>query len=766
MEKNKNIELGSSSLVEKKIAELKRGKRLVTKVNLFSGDEDDEFKVILGSGETIGIFKTWAVPVIPFLESNQEVSLLDWEVVEEWENKMKGSPVLAWEELEKWRNISELSDRRLFKIFSERKLPEDKNERLTELFWRLKIAFAFAAPFYHIEAMVGDGNETPGNPFSGDQDSDTQGGFLDMAGMLLPSALGDLVHANKLDWNNLNWNTIETETSNIRDLDKLAILMRVARKAGTTIEQVVFAANALEWIPVSVGGKKGDLEERDAVNQLLKVDGFPKELSLASIARDMNGLIRFLNWTTIEKDQENFDKSAGWKYAAVCETSNQIIAELADASQIVPGHRKEFLEKILPQLSNLDASSARGRFALWMFENNWIEKQLLKTVAESENRMVAEIAAKMVEMELNETTIPLGESNNRFLVGGKAAGLYEAIKIFGKELVGDGVVVTSEALNNWMAKDSNIAEQISTLNKTVNIEDKIWISNEITKKIQRLEFPKSISERVLMSVSGDRLAVRSSSFDEDTLVNGTAAGIYESEVGVKRADLGIAIKKVLCSFFSEKAVSYRHLHGLSDEPVFAVLIHVFDQGAGGVVFSKGNGDDWTIFTGETPGNVVGGHRRFDMVEKNDGEIIAELTNGWMKQDTIELFGDLSVLAEHVLGGRTDMEFLENQKGSRILQLRMLNSKSERNEVHKEDPKKWFKVSNLQDLGALEIKESAVGLMLDDKINIDQFQGELFRCLVRNKDKISAINLSHRIPRTSHFANICLNLGIKLVFRND
>jgi len=766
MEKIRKLENRSSVELSEKLADLDSRKSLVKKVNLFSNDENDEFKVLLSNGKKIGIFKTWAVPAIPLLESGMGAADATWDVVEQWKKELEKKPILAWETMEKWRSRSEIFDRRLLAIFNERVLPENKEERIAELFLRLKIAFAFAAPFYHIEAMVGDGNNTPGNPFAGDLGKEESGGFLDMAGMLLPSALGDMVSSDKLNWNDLNWSKVENQIASNTSLEKMAMLMRVARMAGVKTEEVLFAANALEWIPVSVGGKKGDLVESEATKQLLESDVRTRKINIGTVARDMNGLVRFLNWTPLIKNEVNFSEAAWWKYSAACETSNQIISELLDGSLIAENHREEFVNTVLPQLRNLDASSARGRFALWMFENGWFDGGVVKTINSKERKTDTEMMSRMIELENTESVINLGESNNRFLVGGKAAGLLEAAEIFGKEFVGDGVVITSEAVSKWLVENPTLASLMRELNKESNVENKLEVAGEIRSIIKGLSFPETIADEVRRRIKSESLAVRSSSFDEDTLVNGSAAGIYESETDVDREDLGKKIVNVISSFFSEKAVSYRHLHNLSDDPAFAVLIHEFLPGAGGVVFSKGDGDGWSVFTGGTPGDVVGGDNNFDKVEKVKGKLSSELKHGWVDKNVMETIGSMAVLAETVLGGMTDMEFVVSEKGLRILQLRMLNSAEEKGVKVKANPKKWFPLAGIDNLGTVVFAESSVGLIIGEDVNIEQFQGELFRCLVKNKDRVSAVSLAHKIPRTSHFANICLNLGIKLIFRDE
>jgi len=747
------------------LADLEARKSLVTKVNLFSDDDNDEFKVKLQNGKNVGIFKTWAVPIIPIWEGNELKTEIKWAEIESWKNRLQQNPVLAWEIMEKWRGQTESWDRRLLSIFNERELPQNKTERVAELFWRLKTAFAFAAPFYHIEAMVGDGNDTPGNPFSGDLGRETSGGFLDMAGMLLPSALGKMVKAERLNWNGLSWSEIEKDVSSNTDINKLAITLRVARKAGIKVEEVLFAANALEWIPVSVGGKKDDLPEVEAIKQLLVSDLSPN-ISMGTVARDMNGLIRFLNWTPLIKNDVNFSEAAWWKYAAACETSNQIISELSDGSLIDPSHQKEFLTVILPQLKNLDASSARGRFALWMFENGWFGNNLVQKIQRSETKIASEMMQRMAEKENEEAVLRLGESNNRFLVGGKAAGLFEAMEIFGRQFVGEGLVVTSEAVNKWLKSNGVLNNKINQLDKEKEVSRKLKIAAEIRSEISRMTFTNEVVARLKNDLEGRSFAIRSSSFDEDTLVNGSAAGIYESELKVPKEDFGVKLAKVVSSFFSEKAISYRHLHGLSDKPTFAMVVQEYSPGSGGVVFSKGDGNGWSVFTGETPGDIVSGNEKFDRTECDGSKISKEINHGWVQQEAVEMVGEMAILAEKILGGMTDMEFVVSERGIKILQLRMLNKAEERGKKPKERPKKWFTLINLDGLGSVVFKETSVGIVVDEKINIDQFQGELFRCLVKNKDKVSVVSLPRKIPRTSHFANICLNLGIKLIFRDE
>ncbi|EKD99977.1 MAG: hypothetical protein ACD_22C00120G0001, partial [uncultured bacterium] len=166
-------------------------------------------------------------------------------------------------------------------------------------------------------------------------------------------------------------------------------------------------------------------------------------------------------------------------------------------------------------------------------------------------------------------------------MGGKAAGLGEVAEIFGKEFVGDAVVVTSECVTRWLNDQGKLQELVNQLVKEEDVNKKLRLAEKIRSGLARLVFSDIVVDKVVGQIKGSSFAVRSSSFDEDTLVNGTAAGIYESEIGVTREELGVKLVEVISSFFSEKAVSYRHLHGLSDEPVFAVVVQEYISGSGG-----------------------------------------------------------------------------------------------------------------------------------------------------------------------------------------
>jgi len=73
------------------------------------------------------------------------------------------------------------------------------------------------------------------------------------------------------------------------------------------------------------------------------------------------------------------------------------------------------------------------------------------------------------------------------------------------------------------------------------------------------------------------------------------------------------------------------------------------------------------------------------------------------------------------------------------------------------------IDNLESLPSLE--GDSIRLKISGHIDLEKFQGQLFRWIIANNDKIIEINLGEEIPRTYHFANIVSCLGIKLIFAN-
>jgi hypothetical protein len=196
----------------------------------FSSDVDDEFQIVRENGEVQGIFKVWASPIIPKLEGT---------TVEIWSESLKTRPLALFESLEQWRGFSDVADRRLQQVFAERQLPEDPEVAIGELFLRLHRSFALAAPFYNLEALIADSRVIrPDNPIDIDQ-QETGGGKLDLVAMALPSAVGNLLVAEQLNWNDISWGVLRDQIATLKQsflegeeslaAEQFKLITRVAR---------------------------------------------------------------------------------------------------------------------------------------------------------------------------------------------------------------------------------------------------------------------------------------------------------------------------------------------------------------------------------------------------------------------------------------------------------------------------------------------------------------------------------------------------------
>ncbi len=200
--------------------------------------------------------------------------------------------------------------------------------------------------------------------------------------------------------------------------------------------------------------------------------------------------------------------------------------------------------------------------------------------------------------------------------------------------------------------------------------------------------------------------------------------------------------------------------------MFAVILSPFIDGAGGIAFSSGNGNGWEVVTGATPSDIAENHNAdFDSFKLSQNGIHINAQNNWVDETIIMNVGAMAMKAEEFLGHRVDIEFVVDKNDKIwILQLRTL-----REFVTKEQDRDAAKttevvINSLDELNTLRVEASnKLNLVIGDEIDLNQFQGSLFRWLIKNREAVKAVTLSKRIPRTGHFANICLQLGIKLNF---
>ena len=748
----------------------------VRKTSFFAADADDEFTIVRENSHQQGIFKVWAPHVIPFLDN--EVSG-GTEIIEAWSRDLEKKPLSLHESLEQWRAFSAIFDRRLQRVFSNREVPQDAEDAVAELFCRMKMAFALAAPFYNLEALVADSRENRfGNPINTTEIT-RSGGKLDVIALMLPSALADHVLAERFNWNGLTWEEIQKRVSLMKDdflrgkdtslTQQFVLITRIANIAGIDTDEVIFAANALQFIPLSVGGKKEDLSQDNAIKNLTKLLKEPiAGITTNLVARDINALIRFLNWSPAIKSSENF-QGKFWMYDAVCATASKLLGIIKNNPCLVFDEQfaDVFANQLAPQLDGLDASSAKGRFLLQLLTEGKFKDCISEKIKKQTKSFVEETMFALNEIKKQEALVDISQCLPTFLVGGKADGLRKAMQIFEQKAVLGGKVVTSETIGEWLQKIEGIEPLIRSLNlPTTTIETKIRIGENIAKRIGVASAPIELIERIRELFSdGRKIVLRSSSFDEDAPLIGPAPGIYESVIDIDSNNdeaISSGLKTVIASFFSEKAISFRELKGLRHKPIFAVLVQEFIDNVGGSVFINNGSLQLTL--ARQPSMVNSRSGSFEELSIPSGE--GESMHGcrFLTKEQLQEIIWLARKAEKIFGP-SDIEFVVNPESNKvqILQLRLLQQLAKPNDIEK-NSREQSPTIEIDDPNRLpKIGDVSINLQINNKIDLEKFQGSLFRWLTVNEQKITSITLESRIPTTCHFANIVGCLGIDLRF---
>ena len=791
--------------------ELKILSKLCGKVNAFGTNQQDEFQINREDGEKQGIFKTWAVPIIPFIDaekldvidniwnpllaltkngltfeeslqnmingSNNSLSVLATEakeIMDNWTNKCLDNPKYFQETIEKNRVSSNLMDRRLSEIFNEEELSENIGTRIEQLVTRLEISSGLLSPFYNIEAILGDTKGFTWNPIriAEKETGNSQiiaGGRLDTYALFLPAAMKEYILATTLNWNDLSWNKLKQMSESVmRKPEESKFLSEIVELTGHDVYHILFALNAMQWIPTRVAGKKEDFSKEDALfylNNLVDKKPDNKNEEIIKIGKDMNALIRFLNWFPLIEGEENFIKGTNWSYASVCDTASQLLKTLDDHPEIwKEDFRYIFTEKLRPQLQNIDATSAIGKFLLELITTEGRIKSEFGVSPSSKEK--DRIMEKVLHMRKLEKTRVLGVGTSpRCLIGGKVFGLEDLINNLSVEAnVPSGVVVTSEAVEDLLKSNPGLWSLVTTLNQLKDLNKKVLIGKEIIKEIKTIFVDPELLTQIDLQVESwkNKLAVRSSSSDEDNGDGQTAAGIYESVINVEKNDIGRAIKESLSSFFSEKALRFRNLIGSSDIPKFSLLIQPMVDGIGGVVFSQG--EKIIIDVAKSADCVTSGGKETSRYETTDSGELKQLS-GNINIDKKTLDEIKGIVSKIKRSKRADVDIewaIDEQKKLWILQVRNLprtadklvkktigfteelNSPEDLNNLSQ-------KLSNLQGSGVLVLKGK--------DWDLDAFQGFLFTLIAKHGDKVAAIFTEEDILLTSHFANICNSLGI-------
>lgn len=735
----------------------------VVRQDLFADNASDEFKITREDGHHQGIFKVWAAPIIAHLDNMNPVS---------WAGELRDKPLSLFESLESWRATTARADRDLQNIFDNEQVPLPPLFAVAELFARLTAAFAVSAPFYHIEALVADNRaQKPDNPieFSGDT---IVAGKLDAVAMLLPAAIKNLVIAKPGDWGDLSWEKIGFSTklleSNYKSNDSTIklILQRVACLASLDIETVVFAANAIEFIPHRVGGKTSDHTQEAAIKLLnLVLDEPASDVTTTRIAKDMNALIRFLNWTPSVKSSANFS-GKNWMYDSVCATAGELLELARNNAELLfgPEFGDVFKNRLIPQLDGIDAMSAKGRFMLQLLHEGKFTTDSTQHITTTIERRTP---ALLTCLDESQKIVNFDDFSFVSQVGGKAIGLKNAIELFGEESVVSSKIIPVNTVNEWLLGVSGLRPLLKRLE--LDTENRADIAEQIRQQILLAEPPLNLLESFTLAIDSEatsKLAFRSSSFDEDVDVIGPAPGIYDSVVGIDpnaNQAVGEAFKTVVASFFTTKAVHFRDAKGLRHKPIMAVLGQKIIDGPGGSIFIQGR--NRTVNIAETPAalNDLSRAHEIQRIVLGAGDEMKFEWSPKISTDKLEQLSRFAELAQSV-HGPVDIEFVSDPITDRlmILQLRRLERPAQAVVRKRLGQAALLPISRLGELNLTE-EDDAVTLVVDQSDDVDKFQGELFKSIVANKAKIASIQVPEILPPTCHFVNILMTMGIIVEF---
>ncbi len=805
---NKQEFLQSESLGKKEMEKLTLLSDFWGKINAFGDNEHDEFSIINENGENRGVFKTWAHPVIPFLDTPElsdfhavsthivnngssrsfeaevedlidqssdlsESALTVKNTLDAWVKNSLEKPEKFSDILERARVDSRQLDKRLVECFEEEDLSQIPEEKVSQLVNRLILSIGLLSPFYDIEAILGDSRDFKWNPISVAQKESPMplgGGKLDIVGLMLPSVLGKYVTSEERDWNGLDWEKIKLSTTELlNDPKKSQLLIKLSEITSVPPHHIVFAANALEWVPGRPGGKKGDFDDATEISKLFEdteTQDQTNQAKLLRIGKDLNALIRFMNWTPLIENSDNMEYSTKWSYASVSDTSSQLIDMLSENLNL---WKEEFIpifeEVIFPQIQKFDATSAKGRALL---EYIILDGKLKQDISNNfpDKQWQQSIISKIVEKRQGDYLINLGDGvKPRMLIGGKIFGLEEMMNNLPLEIaVPQGYALNAEFVEDLLKSDDALWSLIVALNKEQDIYQKLELGSEIQRRIKKLEIPSEVKDTIntaLYSIGSEKYVVRSSSFDEDGRDGKSGAGVYESILEVTEDGIFEAITECTSTFFSDKAIQFRNLFNHSDFPKFATLIQPFVKGKVGTSYSRdvqSSEDGILVEFGESANEVTSGGTLFESRTEND---FIQGSGQVNLQEVFQVTRKIKALKKEDV----DIEWVVDKNGKTwFLQMRTLPGKSKKIEE---------KISNISFVleDDQSLKPIIEGMKSTDRIativlkgknrNLDTFQGELFTMIAQYGKRIAEIQTEQVIPHTSHFSNICSSLDIRL-----
>lgn len=200
--------------------------------------------------------------------------------------------------------------------------------------------------------------------------------------------------------------------------------------------------------------------------------------------------------------------------------------------------------------------------------------------------------------DVNSVTLPLSEvdASMDYIVGGKTANLGELHNMLGLPTP-RGFALTIKAGTILLLRNGDLFQKIYELLSKVDIDHPDTVhcaAEQIARLVGEARVPRELAEPLIKAwdeafapnPKNVVAALRSSAVAEDGVQS--FAGQYESVLGVTRPTLIAALKRVVGSLYSERALSYRAAHGyaLDATGMGLLCLEMVRAKAAGVAFSR------------------------------------------------------------------------------------------------------------------------------------------------------------------------------------
>ncbi|QKQ98389.1 hypothetical protein GKQ38_02575 [Candidatus Nanohaloarchaea archaeon] len=682
------------------------GERKLPEGNVFGDIEDDEFTVNV-EGEEAGTFKRFEYYTMPFsvtgeeelleevmqeaeengssfaeeLERNEEAQ----QVVQDFYSRMKQNPGLSKEMMDNLLADIYVDDNVIAEMEADDTL-EDKMGKFTA-------GWKHLADFYGIEGLVG-GDAEELNPFLNGEDASMVAGGLDSLETVLPALRENM---DEEEWN------------------RAAIrLSSVVEREHTQIDE------AVDMLEEMHGLGDYDQEFLDDSAQVLTDLANSRFDTNAEFGKFYNTFIRFHNWMPLNIKEGGPE---GDQYDSIC-------APADDGMEKIEGRA---IHSDLDEIG--DATSPKGLALSWLLDEG-IEvdgetlgdrESFQDSVDEWEQRIDEELSegrSNYTEFTMDDPAMYSG------LVGGKWKGLkllndaQEAFDL-GYEIP-DGKVVSSVGVEQ-MLEDAGVQELVE--------EDVFEMDEERREEVIDRIDDIDVSEYV-EGVGEDTIA-RSSMYGEDGASN--FAGTYDSF----NADgsPGQAVKDVVKSYFSEKAVNAREDKGMTHGGGISVILQdAVEHERGGVVHLTD--ESYSISEAEDAESAVEGEG-----ETYSGETIDRLVEGTAMEGMAE---DLEEL--HETFGDIDLEYVTDGDEVYLTQMRPKHRAVD-GERPDFDSMQTVQLDSFEEMYEAELDgEEPYVVRMDflGRDNIMDREREIEQFLRENQDKIGGVE--GHMPAPAHIPN--------------